>query len=251
MKLVEWEITMECNFKCFYCTNLDRNIKPVMDKTVIRDFIKSLGKQYPGVEIFVFGGEPMIHPEIEYIIKCFNEFNVPFVIQTNFSKKSVHVINRINEKFKVNISIHPTEIKLDQLENLFKSNIEIGVIDVMYTGKEALKYYFKIKELTNNHQHLYLTPITDFGDGISNGALEEFNKMRNTSPYNKLINFESVKREGRFRSEVWGDKSFNPKHKPCLYNGKYFLYAPDLQLYNCCHRVKHNGLCNHDKCFLM
>lgn len=242
---------MECNFNCFYCTNLDRNIKPVMDKDVIRNFIKSLGETYPGVEIFVFGGEPMIHPHIDFIIECFNEFKVPFVIQTNFSKKSAHVIKKIHHPFKINISIHPTEVKLNQLKQLFETKVNIGVIDVMYTGKEALKYYFKIKELTNNHQHLYLTPITDFGDGVSNGALEEFNNLRNSNLYNKLINFETVKREGKFRSEVWGDKTFSPKHKPCLYNGKYFLYAPDLELYNCCHRVKHNGMCNHNKCFLM
>ena len=35
------------------------------------------------------------------------------------------------------------------------------------------------------------------------------------------------------------------------YNGEYFLYGPNLELYNCCYREKHNGICNHEKCFLM
>lgn len=250
--LVEWEITLKCNFGCFYCTNLDQSLRTEMDKDVIREFIRTLGEKYPGVEIFVFGGEPFIHPHIEFIIQCFNEFKVPFVIQTNFSKKSVAVMRRIQEPFKINISIHPTEIKLEQLDGLFdNASVNINYIDVMYTGKEAIKYYLKIKELTHNHPNLFLTPISDFGDGISNGALEEFNALRYDSNYCKFIQFEQVKRMDRYRSEVWGDPNFNPRGKPCLYNNKYFLYGPNLELYNCCYRTKHNGICNHDKCFLM
>jgi hypothetical protein len=223
-----------------------------MDKDVIRNFIKSLGEKYPGVEVFIFGGEPFIHPHIEHIIQCFNEFNIPFVIQTNFSKKSVVVMKRIKHPFKINISIHPTEIKLEQLGDLFINNpVNINVIDVMYTGKEAIKYYLKVKELTNNHPNLFLTPISDFGDGISNGALREFNRLRRDPTYSKFIQFETVERMGKYRSEMWGDPDFSPKGKPCLYNDKYFLYGPNLELYNCCYRTKHDGICNHDKCFLM
>ena len=86
---VEWEVTLKCNYSCFYCTNLDQSLNTVTDKPQLKNFIKSLGEKYPNVEVFVFGGEPFLHPHIDYIIECFNEFNVPFVIQTNLSKKSV------------------------------------------------------------------------------------------------------------------------------------------------------------------
>jgi len=247
---VEWEITLKCNYSCFYCTNLDQTLNVVMDKDIIRAFIKDLGETYPGVEIFVFGGEPFIHPHIEFIIECFNEFSVPFVIQTNFSKKSVAVMKRITEKFTIQISIHPTEVRLDQLDELFKTQANIRVIDVMYTSKEAIQYYFKVKELVEC-DHLFLTPITDFGDGKSNDILKEYTNLRLNSPYSKFINFEDIVRQGEQRSIVWLNDKFSPRGKPCLYNGTYFLYGPNLELYNCCYRVKHNGICEHDKCFLM
>lgn len=248
---VEWEVTLKCNYKCYYCTNLDKSLKPVLDKDTIREFIKGLGEKYPGVEVFVFGGEPFIHPHIGYIIQCFNEFQIPFVIQTNFSKHSTKVIQTITEPFTVQISVHPTEVGLEELDELFATKANIRTIDVMYTGKEALPYYYKVKKLVPGLEEIYLTPVSDFGDGRSDEILAEFNSMRNTPVYQKIIKFEEVKKFGRYRSELWLDKNFTTKGKPCLYNDKYFLYGPNLELYNCCYRVKHSGICNHERCFLM
>jgi hypothetical protein len=247
---VEWEVTLKCNYRCVYCTNLDQTLNVVEDKDVLRAFIESIGQQYPGVEVFVFGGEPFLHPHIGYIVECFNEFNIPFVIQTNFSKKSVKVMKSITSPFTIQISIHPTEVKLEQLEQLFSTKADIRIIDVMYTGKPALEYYFKVKDLMPDTT-TFLTPVSDFGDGVSNLALLEFNQLKRNPNYAKFIRFEEVSRMGKDRSDLWIDPEFSPKGKPCLYNDKYFLYGPNLELYNCCYRVKHNGICEHDKCFLM
>lgn len=247
--IVEWEITLKCNYKCHYCTNLDKRLKPVLDKDQIRAFINSLGEKYPGVEIFVFGGEPFIHPEIDYIIECFNEFNIPFVIQTNFSKKSTEVIRTIKHPFKINISIHPTEVALSDLKGLFQTKANINTIDVMYTGREAIQYYAEVRKLVDC-ERLFLTPISDFGDGRSDELLKDYNALRYT-PLSKVIQFEDIKRDGRYRSEVWIDPNFTTLGKPCLYKDTYFLYGPNLELYNCCYRVKTDGVCKQTKCFLM
>lgn len=243
--MVEWEVTLKCNYSCVYCTNLDPSIKPVLDKDKIREFIRMLGETYPGVEVFVFGGEPFIHPEIEYIIKTFNEFNVPFMIQTNLSKKSIAVMKRIKEPFITQVSVHPTQVPLDKLH--IPDDINIRVIDVMYSGRDAIKYYFKVK---GKAPTVLLTPVADFGDGISGHALREFNELRKDPKWSSLIEFEDVKRLGESRSVLWDGRN-DFRGKPCLYNGRYFLYGPNLDLYNCCYRVKHDGICRHDKCFLM
>jgi len=248
---VEWEITLKCNFSCRYCTNLDLTLPQVSNRESIRSFIKHLGETYPGVEIFVFGGEPFVHPDIDYIIQCFNELAVPFIIQTNFSKKSVAVMKRIQHPFKIQISIHPTEVRLDQLPQLFETQADIRTVDVMFTGKQAVEYYFSVQRLVNKDVNLFLTPVTDFGDGVSNLALLEYNRLKRNPNYQKFIRFEEVKKLGTDRSDLWIDEQFTTKGKPCLYNGKYFLYGPNLELYNCCYREKHDGMCNHDKCFLM
>lgn len=249
---VEWEITLKCNYKCQYCTNLDTSLRPVLDEDRIREFIKMLGETYPGVEIFVFGGEPFVHPKINFIIKTFNEFKVPFVIQTNFSKHSRKVMKTITDPYRINISVHPTETTIEDIvEGLTTTLVDIKTIDVMYTGKEAIDYYFAVKKAID-HSNTFLTPITDFGDGVSDTPLAEYNELREHSVYSKIIRFENITRvDGRQRSVIWLDSSFTTKGKPCMYTGKYFLYSPNLDLYNCCYRLKTNGTCPKDKCFLM
>jgi MoaA/NifB/PqqE/SkfB family radical SAM enzyme len=253
-KIVEWEVTMKCNYRCTYCTNLDQSIEAVEDTEKLRHFIQMLGETHPGTEVFVFGGEPFLHPNIDYIIQCFNEFNIPYVIQTNFSKKSVVVMSRIKHPFKINISIHPTEVEIETVLDLFSrelDHVSVGIIDVMYTGKEAIDYYISIKKATNKYVGLYLTPITDFGDGVSSKTLAEYNELRTQKILNSFINFEQVKEFGEYRSVLWADKKFITKGKPCLYKDKYFLYGANLELYNCCYRIKTDGVCPKDKCFLM
>lgn len=250
-KIVEWEITLKCNYKCEYCTNLDPSIHPELHEENIKEFIKSLGEKYPDVEIFIFGGEPFVHPKIEFIIKTFNDFNVPFVIQTNFSKHSRKIIQNIKEKFKINISVHPTETTIEDITNgLKETKVDIKTIDVMFTGKEAIDYYLDVKK-SIKHDNLFLTPVTDFGDGYSNTLLEQYLSLKNNSLYQKIIKFENIERFGRQRSELWIDPTFNTFGKPCLYKDKYFLYAPNLELYNCCYRIKVNKICPKTKCFLM
>jgi MoaA/NifB/PqqE/SkfB family radical SAM enzyme len=247
---VEWEVTMKCNYNCFYCSNLDKSIHHVTDQDVLRNFIKSLGDAHPGVEVFLFGGEPFVHPEIGYIIKCFNEFNIPFVIQTNLSKYSIAVMKTITDPYTLQVSIHPTEITHDDLIDILKENINCRVIDVMFSGKEALWYYLKVKEEARC-DNIFLTPITDFGDGRSDTSLHEYLELKHNPNYNKIIRFEEVERLGKPRSELWANISFSPKGKPCLYKDKYFLYGPNLEQYNCCYRIKTDGICPKSKCFLM
>ena len=247
---VEWEVTMKCNYSCFYCSNLDKSIQHVTDHSVLRFFIQTLGETYPGVEIFVFGGEPFVHPEIGYIIKCFNEFDIPFVIQTNLSKYSIEIMKTITEPYTLQASVHPTEININDLLDTLKENINCRVVDVMYSDESALLYYFKVKS-HSTCKNVFLTPITDFGDGRSNQALDEYLKIKTDKKYNKLIRFEEVERLGKPRSELWSSITFSPKGKPCLYKDKYFLYGSNLELYNCCYRIKTDGICPKDKCFLM
>jgi organic radical activating enzyme len=244
-KLVEWEVTMACNYTCEYCTNLDKTLRATRDKDTLDKFIQMLGNVYPGIEIFVFGGEPFLHPEIGFIVERFNAHNIPFVIQTNLSKLSQEKMKDINDPMCLQVSIHPSQVSVDELKILDKS-VNIRVVDVMYIGKKSVEYYLKVKNWCEN---VFLTPVTDFGDGVSDTHLQEYNRIKKSKAWNKIINFENVKRLDGDRSDAWVNHS--PRGKQCLYNNRYFLYGPDLRLYNCCHRTVHDGICNHDKCFLM
>jgi hypothetical protein len=210
-----------------------------------------LGEKYPGVEIFVFGGEPFVHPHIGYIIQCFNEFKIPFVIQTNFSSHSRKIMRTITDPYLINISVHPTETSIEDIcLGLRDTGASIKTIDVMYTGDEAIAYYLAIKQAID-HDETYLTPVTDFGDGYSDTLLAKYLEIREHPIYSKIIKFEDVERYGQQRSKLWLDPEFKTLGKPCLYKDRYFLYGPNMELYNCCYRIKTDGTCPKNKCFLM
>jgi len=256
-EMVEWELTMKCNFKCEYCTNLDQNIEAEVNEGELIKFIDKIRTKHPGEEIFMFGGEPLLHPKITFIVDKLKENKMKFIIQTNFSKKSVNVLNKINRDIKINISIHPSEIDLETVIQLLKkvvTKVSIETIDIMYIGIESEKYYLSIIKENINYKDILLTPVNDFSSTNKDFKLKEYNKKKNMSVYKNIFNFEKIEREGRMRADVWEDMSmgnYSLKGKKCPYHEKYFLYSADLKEYNCCHRTINTGICNHDKCFLM
>jgi len=262
-KIVEWELVLNCNYNCEYCGLLE-NIKIETDEVKLFEFIKMLHDKYPDTEIFLFGGEPFLHPKIEFIIKTFKDFNQPFIIQTNFSAYSIHKIKKINTSFNINISIHPSQISIeDVLQNFkifeeFKDRLNIRVynIDIMYYNNDAINYYLEIKHLIGD-DNLTLIPVTDIGCTGFAESLKEYNKIRNNKIYQEIIHFEDIVRtvqDTKLRSKIWedfNDKKYTTYGKTCLYIDRYFLFDPSLKMYNCCYRKINTGTCLNEACFLM
>lgn len=260
--IVEWEVTMKCNYNCGYCTILDKQIIE-SPKEKLKDFQLKLHELHPSTEIFVFGGEPFLNKNIKFIINNFNELNQKFVIQTNASIFSSEIISSIMEELHINISVHPDETSLDEIkESLMKisnnKNVIIKNIDIMFVGKKSLDYFIEIKKL-NIQSPLTVLPVSDFTQGNYKKYLVEFNKLKK-SQISKFINFEKMKKydpflnEIRDRSYIWEDMHVNLKstmNKPCMYKEKYFLYDASLNLHNCCYRSTNNGFCQHNSCFMM
>ena len=64
--IVEWEAVLDCNYKCHYCSNgrndlLDKPIRYEKDMNKICAFLDNIKAQWPDEEVFVFGGEPLLH----------------------------------------------------------------------------------------------------------------------------------------------------------------------------------------------
>lgn len=243
---VEWECILDCNYSCLYCTNgrnsvLKNPIKCVNDEKRLEEFITSL-KKY-NTEVFVFGGEPFLHPKIEFIIQTFNKFKIPFVIQTNFSlfKK----IKEIKEDFIIQVSIHRLMIKDIKIlkEQLKELQDKIRRIDIMYDSLECISIYKELKDLKN----VYIAPIADFktSERTYLPKLIEFNK------YKKLL--KEINFEPHNRSLIWEDMFINGskiKGKKCIYKDKYILFDPQFKSYNCSHRINCE-ICPNDACFIM
>jgi len=243
--MVEWELTTFCNFKCPYCYL--PNLKCELSENKLEEFIKKLPKD---VEIFCFGGEPFLHPKIYFIIDKLIRYNKKFIFQTNASNKTVNILKKIKVPLTIQISVHPTEIT----KNNIKKNIatilkyhSIRRIDIMYVGKETLKYYFGIKNILES---IKILPVNGFYEEKSNKLLNEFILMKKKF---KSLPFEDHIIGSKPRSIWWkdfNDGKITTYNNVCLYPN-YILYSSDLSIYNCCYRKNTNGICKNTKCFLM
>ena len=244
---VEWECILDCNYSCKYCTNgrnsvLKNPIKCITDEKRLEEFIISL-KKY-NTEVFVFGGEPFLHPKIEFIINTFNKYNISFVIQTNFSQfKKMKELEKLT--WICQVSIHRTMIQDFEIlkSNLKELENKIRRIDIMYDSLECIKIYNYLKDFKN----VYIAPVADFKTPkrVFLPILKEFN-------LNKKL-FKNINFEPGNRSFVWEDqfvKGSPFKGKRCFYLNRYLLFDPEFKSYNCSHRINCE-ICPNDACFLM
>lgn len=254
--IVEWECVLDCNYKCAYCTN-GRNsalavpIRYEKDKSKVFAFIDMLKERWPTDELFLFGGEPFVHPFIDEIIAYLNQVQLPYIVQTNCSLPKRIKEVREQHEFKIQVSVHPTEIKNKEayLQGIKELQGIIRRIDVMYTGEDALQWYRDIHPLLDDKTVLYLTPLADFniGETIVNNALFEFNKLKK-SVYNKIYQFEKGERSFDWENQMNG--VWSPKGKPCMYKDRYILFDPQLKSYSCNYR-QNNDICPNGECFIM
>ena len=247
--IVEWEVTLDCNFQCSYCVN-SRNsalAKPIFfekDKEKVFKFIETLKEKYPEDELFIFGGEPFAHPFFGEIIQKLKDVHMKFIIQTNFSlpKRA----EKIGEMCQV--SVHPSEIKNKELyiSELGRLQHLIRKVDVMYIGKPSIDYYVQIAKVFPREK-LRLIPVAGFKGVDVNKYLYEYNELRQ-SVVGKFINFEHGDRSYNWEDQMKG--TWSPKGKPCMYKDKYILFDPMLRSYSCSYRENHD-ICPNDHCFIM
>ena len=245
---IHWDLLTKCNFDCSYC-HAKRQYQKLGQWNDIDIFerqlliINALSISTLPVFLGLQGGEPFLHPKIEFIIKTFNRFEIPFVIQTNFSlfKK----IKEIKEDFIIQVSIHRLMIKDIKIlkEQLKELQDKIRRIDIMYDSLECISIYKDLKDLKN----VYIAPIADFKTSKRTylPKLIEFNK------YKKLL--KEINFEPHNRSLIWEDMFINGskiKGKKCIYKDKYILFDPQFKSYNCSHRINCE-ICPNDACFIM
>jgi len=253
MKMVEWEVTLKCNYSCDYC-GLLRPIKEEIDELKLYNFINKLHTKYPKVELFLFGGEPFLHPKIEFIIKTLQDFKQPFMIQSNLSNKSANKIKSLNVKpFKLFCSVHVSQTKLKDICRNIK-DVKPEEIHLMYTENTGkVEQYYKFIDLIKEDSKLILTPVSNLGCSGYDEVLEKYNDIKEQFVYDK--NMVMFNNKEFLRSDIWRQQNKNKssftKGKPCIYAGKYELYTPALEQMNCCYRKKHNGVCNEQNCFFM
>lgn len=253
LKFLEFECIYTCNYDCFYC---HRNRDTISKYKYEKDFEKTKKildeikiKSIEGdLELFIFGGEPFMHPHIDKIIEYCNLIKLKFIIQTNFS-----LTNRIREcmlkhEFMIQVSVHPSEIKnIDKfLNDLSIFDASIRKIDVMYIGDESIDLYKKILDMNIDENKLQLNAVCDFfTDKECLASLNEYNKLKKEKKYNFEYGCRSYILEKQYTNEI------NFTGQICPYKDIYELYTPFGEIHFCGQKNSpKDGICDKRHCYV-
>ena len=79
-----WDVTSRCNFRCSYCTYKNRNeaFYPYEHMLKIMEFYDYLYENY-NLSLMLFGGEPLLHPDILKVVNRLGKSIYPLQIFTN------------------------------------------------------------------------------------------------------------------------------------------------------------------------
>jgi MoaA/NifB/PqqE/SkfB family radical SAM enzyme len=135
-----------CNLACTYCNEYDDYSKPVPLDTMLHR-LKLLGDLKTGV-ITLSGGEPLLHPELDDIIRGIRQNATLAGLITNGYLLTADRINRLNEA------------GLDYLQ--------ISIDNVMpdEVSKKSLKVLDKKLQLLAEHAHFHVNINSVLGGGI-------------------------------------------------------------------------------------
>ena len=229
---------------------LERPIHLEKDKLKVFEFLDNIKQEFPDEELFVFGGEPFLHPFFGDIMTYMNHIGLKFVVQTNFSK--IYTIRNMSKRtdFNLQISLHPSEIKgkMELLNGISALQGNIRQIDIMYVGQPSLDLFKEVLPILTDKSKLYMAPVADFNlKDVCNKHLFEFNRLKKTV-IGRVYNFEQGDRSYNWEKQMKGEVSY--KGKPCIYENEYVLFDPSLERYTCNYR-QNNKVCPNDQCFLM
>lgn len=241
--MIEFEITLNCNFKCPYCFN-GRNdvLKNKIKETSLETLIKTFS---PINNIYIYGGEPLLSRNIVKFVGFLKEKNKNYVIQTNFSlRERILKILEVDPNANFQVSIHSTQLKhKETIKNVLEFYKNVSQADIMFTSLQDLKLYFKLKKKI---PCLRLVPVADFGSNERNflPSLILYNKLRKIY---KHISFD----DGN-RSFIWEkqflDSNFKIKGKKCICKEEYVMFDPSCVKHHCPQRFDGN-ICPFNSCF--
>ena len=135
-KKIYIEITNVCNLKCKFCPEATRQ-KEFMTVENFEEVIKKVHKHTNLVCLHV-KGEPLLHPNLEDILKILEKYNLQANITTNGTliKDKLEILKNSKAVRQINFSIHSImqNEKLDNeyLQDIFESVEELNDIIVSY-----------------------------------------------------------------------------------------------------------------------
>lgn len=162
---ITWSILLSCNYNCRYCHVRSEGVSCKNTINNVIRFIKDAPQKTK--EVTLFGGEPTIHPNLEYIVDGLSKICNKIHVFTNLSCRKEMISYLVKNNVSFSISYHPDIISpekfIDKLKYLYDNNGNIDFINVMmvHEKEEDIEYVAKIcRELKIRHR---LLPIWQEG----------------------------------------------------------------------------------------
>jgi len=121
-KKIYIEITNICNLKCKFCPETNRK-KEFMSVENFEEIIKKIHK-YTNLVCLHVKGEPLLHPDLEDILKILEKYNLQVNITTNGTliKENLQILKNSKSVRQVNFSIHSI-MQNDRLDKNYLQDI--------------------------------------------------------------------------------------------------------------------------------
>ncbi|MBQ8192704.1 MAG: radical SAM protein [Bacilli bacterium] len=154
-KKIYIEITNICNLNCSFCSRSNRNKKEIS----LEDFDTILKKidDYTDYIYLHVKGEPLIHKELDGIFLLCRKYNKKVCITTNgvFLRDKLDIINKYDNIYQINISLHSENNKDSYLDDIFYS------VDMLKYPYISFRFWTLDNGKMDNKTKNYLDRISD------------------------------------------------------------------------------------------
>lgn len=199
---MHWSLTNNCNCRCDYCgVWKDEAIQP---HSKIVEYINHVGTT-KNVDTVLFGGEPLMHPEVLTII---NSLKTDVRICTNLNR-SLSFLKQIKSDVKMIVSLHLHKTDLFEFAakmNFLCQNFKFVKLKVMYDTRyreESQKTWslFKVYEKMYDNIKVYLDMVYHPKCEITEQDLQFFDSKQNddrfyiqTDEVEEYISYNQIRR---------------------------------------------------------
>ena len=219
IQIVNWLLTRRCNLHCDYCRivknykdkpliypNMNHYIKNEMTTATIISGLEKIKKHNPEAFNILYGGEPLLRPDLYQIVNYCNDNNIHYTIISNNTEKVQPLMETLFKKVSYikgfTASIDPI-IYMEKDSDIFKKSflgfqklqeyssfIKDVVAEITVTNENLEYLYSLVKALTDKGINSDITfvdisksPFYDFSDVTDDSIL-----VRKDSKVRDIIN---------------------------------------------------------------
>lgn len=252
---LEIYLTEKCSYSCKYCQLYTPGVK----FTDI-DFDKLFAYDYSGEEVYIYGGEPLLHPQL---FELLDRLSGKIYIQTNLSLSK----RRLEEVLQYNVLISPSfhydeasmsafSEKLDMINKAGK----LGDVSVMWQSEFDKEIHLRYKMFNIQYSNVWLEPtlpwtkyLKDWEDKVELKRYAKKYDPKLSKNFGLKVNIDGV--EKTLLQAYIDNDDLSVKGMHCKVRDHRICYDAHLNEWRGCtsdivFRNTSEGVCKNDVCLL-